>query len=330
MSYAPRFSVAPMMEWTDRHCRYFHRLLTRRAWLYTEMVTTGALIHGPADRLVGFHDAEHPVVLQLGGSEPVELARCALLAEDTGYDEVNLNIGCPSQRVQRGAFGACLMREPTLVADCVDAMRSVVRIPVTVKCRIGVDDQDPRESLFGFIETIAATGCTHFIVHARKAWLKGLSPKENRDIPPLDYALVYEAKQRWPHLHIEINGGITTLEACAEHLGQVDSVMVGRAAYQTPYLLQAVDAQLLGGNEAPKSRRQIVEEFIPYIESELARGTPLNAMTRHILGLFNGISGARAYRRHLSENAVRSRADISVLRRALDHLHDDETGQAAA
>jgi tRNA-dihydrouridine synthase A len=268
--------------------------------------------------------------LQLGGSEPVELARCALLAEDTGYDEVNLNIGCPSQRVQRGAFGACLMREPTLVADCVDAMRSAVRIPVTVKCRIGVDDQDPRESLFGFIETIAATGCTHFIVHARKAWLKGLSPKENRDIPPLDYALVYEAKQRWPHLHIEINGGITTLEACAEHLGQVDSVMVGRAAYQTPYLLQAVDAQLLGGNEAPKSRRQIVEEFIPYIESELARGTPLNAMTRHILGLFNGISGARAYRRHLSENAVRSRADISVLRRALDHLHDDETGQAAA
>jgi tRNA-dihydrouridine synthase A len=205
-----------------------------------------------------------------------------------------------------------------------------VRIPVTVKCRIGVDDQDPRESLFGFIETIAATGCSHFIVHARKAWLKGLSPKENRDIPPLDYALVYEAKQRWPHLHIEINGGITTIEACAEHLQQVDSVMVGRAAYQTPYLLHAVDTQLLGGNEAPKTRRQIVEEFIPYIESELARGTPLNAMTRHILGLFNGISGARAFRRHLSENAVRSRADISVLRRALDHLHDDETGQAAA
>ena len=330
MQVAPRFSVAPMMEWTDRHCRAFHRILSRRAWLYTEMVTTGALLHGSRERLIGFGPTEHPVVLQLGGSEPADLARCARMAEEEGYDEVNLNIGCPSERVQRGAFGACLMREPDLVGDCVAAMKAAVRIPVTVKCRIGVDDQDPQSSLFGFIEKVSAAGCSHFVVHARKAWLKGLSPKENREIPPLEYPIVHAVKQRWPNLHIEANGGITTLDACAGHLDHVDSVMVGRAAYQTPYMLLAVDRDLFGDNVTPPTRHQAVEAFIPYIEQELARGTPLSAMTRHMLGLFNGMSGAKAYRRHLSENAVKSRAGISVLREALRCVSAEDPGQAAA
>lgn len=325
-----RFSVAPMMDWTDRHCRSFHRILSRRARLYTEMVTTGALIHGPRERLLAYHPAEHPVALQLGGSEPDDLARCARMAEDAGYDEVNLNIGCPSERVQKGAFGACLMREPDLVADCVAAMKAVVTIPVTVKCRIGVDDQDPEESLFGFIERVADAGCRHFIVHARKAWLKGLSPKENRDIPPLDYPLVHRVKQRWPELFIAINGGIATLEDCRTQLGHVDSVMVGRAAYQTPALLLDVDRTLFDSADPALSRDEALERFIPYIADELARGTPLHAMTRHILGLYNGLPGARLFRRHLSENAVRPGADTRVLREAIDLVRKATAAQAAA
>lgn len=325
-----RFSVAPMMDWTDRHCRSFHRILTRRARLYTEMVTTGALIHGPRARLLAYHPDEHPVALQLGGSEPDDLALCARMAEDAGYDEVNLNIGCPSERVQRGAFGACLMREPDLVAGCVAAMQAVVKIPVTVKCRIGVDDQDARESLFGFIETVSSAGCRHFVVHARKAWLKGLSPKENRDIPPLDYPLVHEVKRRWPDLHIGINGGITSLEACNEQLGHVDSVMVGRAAYQTPALLLDVDRTIFASTEAALSRDEALERFMPYIEAELSRGTPLHAMTRHILGLYNGLPGARIFRRHLSENAVKPGAGVAVVREAIDLVRRAALAQAAA
>lgn len=325
-----RFSVAPMMDWTDRHCRFFHRILSRRAKLYTEMVTTGALIHGPRARLLSYHPAEHPVALQLGGSEPDDLALCARMAEDAGYDEVNLNIGCPSERVQRGAFGACLMREPDLVADCVAAMRGGVKIPVTVKCRIGVDDQDAQESLFVFVERVAAAGCHHFIVHARKAWLRGLSPKENRDIPPLDYPLVHAVKRRWPQLHIGINGGITTLEACHEQLGHVDSVMVGRAAYQTPALLLDVDRMISGSSDPALARDEALERFMPYIEGELSRGTPLHAMTRHVLGLYNGLPGARIFRRHLSENAVKPGAGVDVLREAVDLVRRAVLAQTAA
>ena len=325
-----RFSVAPMMDWTDRHCRYFHRILSRRVKLYTEMVTTGALIHGPRARLLAYHPDEHPVALQLGGSEPEDLALCARMAEDAGYDEVNLNIGCPSERVQKGAFGACLMREPDLVASCVAAMQAAVKIPVTVKCRIGVDDQDARESLFGFIERLSGAGCRHFVVHARKAWLKGLSPKENRDIPPLDYPLVHEVKRRWPQLHIGINGGITTLEACNEHLGHVDSVMVGRAAYQTPALLLDVDRTVFGSSDPALSRDEALERFMPYVEGELSRGTPLHAMTRHVLGLYNGLPGARIFRRHLSENAVKPGAGVEVLREAIELVRKAALAQAAA
>jgi tRNA-dihydrouridine synthase A len=325
-----RYSVAPMMDWTDRHCRYFHRILSRQARLYTEMVTTGALIHGPRARLLAYDPAEHPVALQLGGSEPDDLALCARMAEDAGYDEVNLNIGCPSERVQRGAFGACLMREPDLVADCVAAMQAVVKIPVTVKCRIGVDDQDPRESLFGFIERVSMAGCRHFVVHARKAWLKGLSPKENRDIPPLDYPLVHAAKRRWTNLHIGINGGLTTLEACEEQLGHVDSVMVGRAAYQTPALLLDVDRKIFGSLDPALSRDEALERFVPYIEDELSCGTPLHAMTRHVLGLYNGLPGARIFRRHLSENAVKPGAGVNVLREAVALVRRAALAQDAA
>jgi tRNA-dihydrouridine synthase A len=325
-----RFSVAPMMDWTDRHCRSFHRILSRRARLYTEMVTTGALIHGPRARLLAYHPDEHPVALQLGGSEPEDLALCARMAEDAGYDEVNLNIGCPSERVQKGAFGACLMREPDLVASCVAAMQAAVKIPVTVKCRIGVDDQDASQSLFGFVETVSSAGCRHFVVHARKAWLKGLSPKENRDIPPLDYPLVHEVKRRWPHLHIGINGGITTLEACNEQLGHVDSVMVGRAAYQTPALLLDVDRTIFASTDAALARDEALERFMPYMDAELSRGTPLHAMTRHVLGLYNGLPGARIFRRHLSENAVKPGAGLAVVREAIDLVRRAALAQAAA
>lgn len=318
-----------MMDWTDRHCRYFHRILTRHTRLYTEMVTTGAMIHGPRTRLLAYDPAEHPVALQLGGSEPGDLALCARMAQDAGYDEVNLNIGCPSERVQKGAFGACLMREPDLVAECVSAMRAAVRIPVTVKCRIGVDDQEPRDALFGFVDRVAQAGCTTFVVHARKAWLKGLSPKDNREVPPLDYSLVYDLKRARPALTVVINGGVTTIEQSLAHLAHVDGVMMGRAAYQSPWVLSDVDRAVFGVVAAIASRVEALEAFKPYVVRELAKGAPLNAMTKHVLGLFNGLPGARAFRRHLSENAVKAGAGIDVIDQALDFVRDSAARVAA-
>jgi tRNA-dihydrouridine synthase A len=310
-----RFCIAPMMDWTDRHCRFLHRQLSAHARLYTEMVTAEAVIRGDRAKLLGFDASEKPVALQLGGSEPARLAEAAKIGEGFGYDEINLNVGCPSDRVQSGRFGACLMREPALVADCVAAMRAAVPVPVTVKCRLGVDDQDPEESLRAMIADCAKAGVDIFVVHARKAWLDGLSPKENRDVPPLDYALVYQVKCENPALTIVLNGGINTLAACEEHLTHVDGVMMGRAAYQTPALLSDVDAKLFGGASA--SLDAAVLAYCAYIESELAKGTPLNAMTKHMLGLFNGKPGARLFRRHLSENATRHGAGIAVLHEAL-------------
>lgn len=312
-----RFSVAPMMDWTDRHCRSFHRILTRRTLLYTEMVTTGALIHGPRERLLAFSPGEHPVALQLGGSDPADLARCAVMAEERGYDEVNLNCGCPSDRVQNGRFGACLMAEPDLVADCVAAMKAKVRIPVTVKCRIGIDEQDPEASLRRFVDTVAAAGPEVFVVHARKAWLKGLSPKENRDVPPLDYDLVRRVKAERPHLTIVLNGGVKTLDEAKAHLAWADGVMMGRAAYEHPFLLARVDSALFGAADPVASAEEAVAAFLPYVERELAQGAPLIAMTRHILGVFAGRPGARLFRRHLSEQAHKRGAGIEVLREAL-------------
>nr|WP_295831443.1 tRNA dihydrouridine(20/20a) synthase DusA [uncultured Azospirillum sp.] len=308
-------SVAPMMDWTDRHCRYFHRLLSHSTLLYTEMVTTGAVLHGDRERLLGFDAAEHPVALQLGGSDPADLAACARIAEEWGYDEVNLNVGCPSDRVQSGRFGACLMADPDLVARLVGAMRDAVSIPVTVKSRIAIDEMEEWPTLDHFIRTVSAAGCTHFIVHARKAWLKGLSPKENRDIPPLRYDLVHRLKADYPQLTIAINGGIKTLDEAEEHLGKLDSVMIGRAAYETPYLLADADRRLMGGEAGP-DRHAVIEAMLPYIEARMARGTPLSSITRHMLGLFQGLPGARAYRRHIAENAHRPGAGPEVLERA--------------
>jgi len=309
-----------MMDWTDRHCRAFHRFLTRRALLYTEMVTTGALIHGPRDRLLAYSPQEHPVALQLGGSDPAALTACARMAEDRGYDEVNLNCGCPSDRVQNGRFGACLMAEPQLVADCIAAMRAVVKIPVTVKCRIGIDEQDPEDALRIFIDTVAKAGPDLFIVHARKAWLKGLSPKENRDVPPLDYDLVARVKSERPHLKIVLNGGLPSLEAAAAHLSWADGVMLGRAAYEQPWRLASVDSTIFGALDPVATRHEAAEAYLPYVERELAGGTPLGAITRHILGLFAGQPGGRLFRRHLSENAHIRGAGIEVLREALKHV----------
>ncbi|BAI71589.1 tRNA-dihydrouridine synthase A [Azospirillum sp. B510] len=322
-------SVAPMMDWTDRHCRYFHRLLSASTLLYTEMVTTGAVLHGDRERLLGFDAAEHPVALQLGGSDPADLAACARIAEEWGYDEVNLNVGCPSDRVQSGRFGACLMAEPDLVARLVGAMRDAVAIPVTVKSRIAIDEMEEWPTLDHFVRTVSAAGCTHFIVHARKAWLKGLSPKENRDIPPLRYDLVHRLKAENPHLTIAINGGIRTLDEAEEHLGKVDSVMIGRAAYETPYLLADADRRLTGGAPGP-DRHAVIAAMLPFIEARMALGTPLSAITRHMLGLFQGLPGARAYRRHIAENAHRPGAGPEVLEcaAALVRRRDaDETGQ---
>ncbi|WPP04450.1 tRNA dihydrouridine(20/20a) synthase DusA [Methylocella tundrae] len=317
---AHRFAVAPMMDWTDRHCRFFHRLLSRRARLYTEMVTTAAVLHGQRERLLRFDGAEHQVAVQLGGSDPAHLAQSARICADFGYDEINLNVGCPSERVQNGAFGACLMREPALVGDCVAAMKAQVSIPVTVKCRIGVDDQEPAEALGALAEVVIAAGADALIVHARKAWLKGLSPKDNRHVPPLDYGLVHALKQRFPHVPIAINGGLATLDQMRAELDFVDGVMIGRAAYQDPALLLAVDP-LFFGEEAPFSdAEQAILAFVPYVEARLAEGIPLNAMTRHVLGLFNGRPGARAWRRHLSTEAVKPGADARVLRAALVHI----------
>ena len=314
-----RFCIAPMMDWTDTHCRVLHRLLTRRALLYTEMVTADAVLRGQRERLLGFDPSEHPVALQLGGSDPAKLAEAAKIAEDFGYDEINLNVGCPSDRVQSGRFGACLMREPQLVADCVAAMRGAVAVPVTVKCRLGVDDQDTEIALRAMIAACAAAGVGTFAVHARKAWLEGLSPKENRDVPPLDYGLVYRVKAENPALTIVINGGIATLDAAMAHLAHVDGVMLGRAAYHTPAILGEVDARFFGG--APGDVDAAVSAYVEYVARKLREGVPLNAMTKHLLGLFNGRPGARQFRRHLSENATRKGADAQVLRDALACLN---------
>jgi tRNA-dihydrouridine synthase A len=320
MRPAHTFAVAPMMDWTDSPCRVLHRCLSRHALLYTEMVTADAVLHGDRKRLLGFDPAEHPVALQLGGSDPAKLAEASKIAADYGYDEVNLNVGCPSDRVQSGRFGACLMREPALVADCVAAMRAAVSIPVTVKCRIGVDDQDPEVALRALIDDSAAAGVTTFAVHARKAWLEGLSPKENRDVPPLDYPLVYRIKQERPHLTILVNGGIETLEQAEEHLVHADGVMMGRAAYQNPVLLAEVDARFFGA--APTDLDVAVDAYAEHVERQLAQGARLHGLIKPMLGLFNGRPGARLFRRHLSENAVRDGAGIAVLREALSFVRE--------
>lgn len=318
-----KFTVAPMLDWTDRYCRYFHRLLTKQAVLYTEMVTTGAILHGERERHLGFDPCEQPVALQLGGSEPQELAECARIAADYGYAEINLNVGCPSERVQKGAFGACLMAEPSLIAECVAAMQAAVSIPVTVKHRIGIDEQNDYVALAQFVSTVAQAGCQTFIVHARKAWLKGLSPKENREIPPLRYEWVYQLKRDFPQLEILINGGITTLEQCQQHLQWVDGVMVGREAYHNPWLLAQVDPVLYGTPAPFHERKAVLQALLPFVEAQLAAGVPLNHISRHILGLFQGMPGARAWRRMISENAHKPEAGITLLMDAAKKVLDE-------
>ncbi|MBL4813888.1 MAG: tRNA dihydrouridine(20/20a) synthase DusA [Shewanella sp.] len=309
------FSIAPMLDWTDRHYRYLARIMSTELLLYTEMVTTGAIIHGKGDYLA-YNSEENPLALQLGGSNPQDLATCAKLAAERGYDEINLNVGCPSDRVQSGRFGACLMADPKLVAECVTAMKQVVDIPVTVKTRIGIDDQDSYEFLTEFVDTVSDVGCDTFIVHARKAWLQGLSPKQNREIPPLDYQRVYRLKQDYPKLHISINGGVKTLDECREHLLHIDGVMVGREAYQNPYILAEVDQLLCGSNKSVLSRDAVLEKFIPYIEKHLVDGGRLNHITRHMTGMFQGEPGSRAWRRYISENAHKQGAGIEVIEQA--------------
>ncbi len=313
-----KFCVAPMMDWTDRHCRAFHRRLSRGARLYTEMVTAEAILHGKRDQLLAFDAREHPVALQLGGSDPAKLAAVARIGAGYGYDEINLNVGCPSDRVQGGNFGACLMAEPGLVADCVAAMRAAVDVPVTVKCRIGIDDQDSETDFERFILTVAAAGCSVFIVHARKAWLKGLSPKENREIPPLDYDRVHRLKAAHPELTVVLNGGLTTLDAANTHFDRLDGVMLGRAAYQTPYILADVDQRFFGAAEPPVSRETVLAGVIEDARRHVDQGGRLNNITRHILGLYHGQPGARAFRRHLSEHAVGPNAGVRVIEDALD------------
>ncbi|WP_275096375.1 tRNA dihydrouridine(20/20a) synthase DusA [Sedimenticola hydrogenitrophicus] len=311
-----RLCIAPMLDWTDRYCRYFLRLITRHALLYTEMVTTGALLHGNQPRHLDFDPAEHPVALQLGGSDPHELAACARLAEHWGYDEVNLNVGCPSDRVQSGRFGACLMATPGVVADGVAAMRAATSLPVTVKHRIGIDELDSYELLVDFVATVAEAGCETFIIHARKAWLNGLSPKENREIPPLRYDVVHRIKHDFPHLEIIINGGIAGLDQAAAQLQQVDGVMIGREAYQNPWILAEADRRLYGDDHPVPSRHEIIERLMPFAEQVHAEGAPVNRISRHILGLFQGQPRARAWRRHISENAHRDGATPEVIREA--------------
>ena len=312
-----------MMDWTDRHCRFFHRLLTRRALLYTEMLTTGAILHGDRERLLGFDPAEHPVALQLGGSEPKALAECARIGADCGYDEINLNVGCPSDRVQEGRFGACLMLEPSLVGDCVAAMKAAVKIPVTVKCRIGVDEQDPEQALFSFTGTVKSAGTDALIVHARKAWLKGLSPRENREVPPLDYALVHRLKAQHPDLAIVLNGGIAGVDQAQAEMAALDGVMMGRAAYQEPWRLMAVDPLLFGEAAPFATPKEALLALVPYIDSEMAKGVRLSSITRHVLGLFRAVPGARAFRRHLSVEAVKPGASAQVLVEALALVVDN-------
>lgn len=317
-------SVAPMMDRTDRHCRAFLRRLTRHTLLYTEMITTGAVLHGDREHLLGHDEEERPLALQLGGDDPGELARAAEIAAEWGYDEVDLNVGCPSDRVQKGRFGACLMAEPERVAAAVAAMRDAVELPVTVKHRIGIDQADGYEDLLRFVTTVAAAGCDRFSVHARKAWLSGLSPKENRTVPPLRYELVHRLKRELPHLAVEINGGILDLAAAREHLAAgVDAVMIGRAAYDDPYLLAAADRDLFGESGEPPSRREVIERLLPYVEARLARGVPLKRLSRHLLGLFAGRPGARAWKRHLAENAHREGAGPEVIAAAMGKVPDE-------
>jgi tRNA-dihydrouridine synthase A len=311
-----------MMDRTDRHCRFFHRMLTRRTLLYTEMVTTGAVLHGDRARLIGFDPAEQPVALQLGGCEPAALAACARIGADFGYSEINLNVGCPSERVQEGRFGACLMAEPALVADCIAAMKAAVAIPVTVKCRIGIDDQDPEVALEEFAAAVEAAGVDALIVHARKAWLSGLSPRENRDVPPLDYGLVFRLKVGHPGLPVVLNGGVGTVEAAREHLAHVDGVMMGRAAYQEPWRLLAVDPLLFGEVAPVASPKAAALALLPYIERQLARGQRLHSITRHLHGLFHAVHGARAFRRHLAVQAPKPGAGVDVLAQALAMVLD--------
>ncbi|XMO94913.1 tRNA dihydrouridine(20/20a) synthase DusA [Hyphococcus formosus] len=316
--HSHKFCVAPLMDGTDRHCRYFHRLMSKHARLYTEMITVDAAINGDREYLLGFHPSEHPVALQLGGSDPIKLAEASKIGADFGYDEINLNVGCPSDRVQSGAFGACLMKTPDLVAECVAAMIDAVDIPVTVKCRIGVDDQNPDESLFGFVDRVAKSGCKLFIVHARKAWLQGLSPKENRTIPPLDYDLVRRLKRERSDLDIVLNGGIETVADAAALADEFDGVMLGRAPYGSPYLLASVDELIFGeANHAP-SRLEVVRRMSEYLKRQFNEGVKPNSVTRHMLGLFHGAPGARAWRRYISENV--SKGDGDILDRALEAM----------
>ena len=319
-----------MMDWSDRHCRVFHRLMSRRARLYTEMLTTGAVIHGDRNRLLGFDASEHPVALQLGGSAPCELAAAATIGEDFGYDEINLNVGCPSDRVKDGRFGACLMAEPELVAACVAAMKRAVKVPVTVKCRIGIDNQDPEIALDRLARGIVAAGADALIVHARKAWLNGLSPKENRDIPPLDYDRIYRLKAALPDVPIIINGGIGGLEAAQAHLSRVDGVMLGRAAYQEPWRLLAVDPELFGEPAPCATMKDVFEAMMPYISRELSRGTRLHAITRHFVGAYHAVPGARAFRRHLAEHGVKPGAGLEALRAAVALVEDRAAASIAA
>jgi len=319
-----------MMDWTDRHCRYFHRLLTRRALLYTEMITTAAILHGNRDRLLRHDAAEHPVAIQLGGSDPAALAQCARIAADFGYDEINLNVGCPSDRVQEGRFGACLMLEPKLVGDCVAAMKAAVKIPVTVKCRLGVDDQDPEAALEAMTRTVVAAGTDALIVHARKAWLAGLSPKENREVPPLDYDRVHRLKRAWPDLNISLNGGVPSIEVALAELGHVDGVMLGRAAYHEPWRLLSVDSQIFGEPAPFTSPKEAALALVPYMEREIASGTKLYGIVRHVLGLFHAVPGARAFRRHLATQATKPGANAATFVAALDLVGDKLSDQSAA
>ena len=319
-----------MMDWTDRHCRVFHRLLARRARLYTEMLTSAAIVHGDRERLLAFDASEHPVALQLGGSDPQELATSAKIGKDFGYDEINLNVGCPSDRVKEGRFGACLMAEPELVASCVDAMKRAVKIPVTVKCRIGIDDQNPEDALGRLAHGVVGAGADAVIVHARKAWLQGLSPKENRDIPPLDYDRVYRLKAATPHVPVIINGGIASIAEAKAHLAHVDGVMLGRVAYQEPWRLLAVDPELFGEAAPHATMKDAFEAMMPYIARELARGTRLHAITRHFVGAYHGVPGARAFRRYLAEHGVGPAADLDVLRDAIAQVENRKLAAIAA
>lgn len=317
-----RFCIAPMLDCTDRHERYFLRLISKRARLYTEMIHCGALIHGDRDTFLRYHPSEHPLAIQLGGSDPEQLALCSRFAEEYAYDEVNLNLGCPSDRVQAGQFGACLMKDPGRVVECIRAMREACTIEVTVKCRIGVDDLDDYAWFAHFIETLAQTGCQTFIIHARKAWLKGLSPKQNRSIPPLCYDRVFQLKQDFPHLKIIINGGITSLTQAQQLLLHTDGVMLGREVYSNPFLLAEVDQLIYGEAAVSRTRKDILESFYPYLEEQLAQGTKLSAISRHLVGLFHQQPGARHYRRYISENAFKPGAGLNVLRQALSYIPD--------